>query len=77
VDAYGGWDGIFTAGHAAAEYLALTRPQAEEQAAARGVVNVRVADLDADPKVVLTFDLKLDRLTLLVHNGHVVRSGFF
>ena len=38
---------------------------------------VRVADLDAERKVVLIVDLRRDRLTLLVHRGQVVRSVFF
>ncbi len=36
-----------------------------------------MADLDLEPKVVLTFDSRPDRLTLLGHHGTVVRSGFF
>jgi hypothetical protein len=71
------WDQLFSAGLAAPNYLGLSNTQAEEQAAAEGVTTVRVVDPDVEPEVILTFDLRPDRLTLLVRHGHVVRSGFF
>jgi hypothetical protein len=77
VDEYADWDKLFETEHGAPDYLGLTIALATEQAAARGIDTVRVADLDLGPKVVLTFDSRPDRLTLLVHRGRVVRSGFF
>ncbi|HUC12991.1 MAG TPA: hypothetical protein VMS00_00935 [Acidimicrobiales bacterium] len=77
MDEYAGWGKIFSGDHGAPDYLGLTSAQAEEQAATKGITTVRIADLDLGPNVVLTFDAVRDRLTLLVHHGRVVRSGFF
>ncbi len=79
-DEYAGWDpSFFGSRHAlpAPQYLGLTRREAEELAAASGITDVRVADLDAYPEAALTLDLRRHRLTLLVHRGRVVRAGFF
>jgi hypothetical protein len=77
VDEYAVWDKLFSGGPGAPDYLGLTSGQAEELATIKGISTVRVADLDLGPNVVLTFDSVRDRLTLLVHHGRVVRSGFF
>ena len=77
MDEYTGWDQLFSARHAAPDYLGLSTTQAEDHAAAESITTVRVVDLDIAPEVILTFDLRLDRLTLLVRHGYVVRSGFF
>ena len=77
MDEYASWDKLFAAEHVAPDYLGLTTVGAVEQAATKGIETVRVADFDVEPKVVLTFDLRQGRLTLLVHHGRVVRSGFF
>jgi hypothetical protein len=77
VEEYAGWDELFSSGHGAPDYLGLSTADAEVEAATKGVTTVRVADLDIEPKIILTFDLRLDRLTLVLDHGHVVRSGFF
>ena len=77
MDKYAQWDHLFEVGEGAPVYLGLSRTEAKRQATARGIMLVRVADLDAERKVVLTFDVRRDRLTLLVHRGQVMRSVFF
>lgn len=75
---YAGWDQSFLRPeHVAPLYLGLERGDAERLATAEGVVAVRVADLDEEPELALTLELKPERLTLLVHRGKVIRAGFF
>ena len=79
-DPYKGWDGSFfaaTGTRPAPDFLGLTRPEAEQMAATRGISEVRVADLDLDPAATLLMDYRSGRLTLLVHGGKVVRAAFF
>ncbi len=71
------WDRIFAGHREAPGYVGLRLDEARQLAVQDSIVNVRIADLDADPTTSLTFDLKDDRLTLVVRNGRVIRSAWF
>jgi hypothetical protein len=78
MDAYAEWDqSLFTEERAAPRYLGVDPIEAERRAIEEGISRIRVVDLDATPEMRLTLDLCVDRLNLLVHDGKVVRAGFF
>jgi hypothetical protein len=79
-DEYAGWDPSFfrsSTALPAPQFLGLTRREATDLAAAGGITEVRVADLDAYPNATLRLDRRRQRLTLLLHRGRVVRAAFF
>jgi hypothetical protein len=79
-DPYRGWDPSFFRSPSALpapQFLGLSRSDAEALARSAGISDIRVADLDLYPSATLRMDRRSQRLTLLVHEGHVVRAAFF